>query len=496
VNRQLNRLAVVAIFLLVACVVATTYWQTWASAGLAERQDNAIQRVAQLRIKRGVISGPAGTLLFAANRRERAKGQTLYLRRYPTRGLAAQTVGYSTPGLAQAGIEREENSILTGSTEQLNTFVDKLKGATVEGDSLALTVSARAQRIALDGLAGRCGAVVALDPRTGKVLVIASSPTFDPNRIDEPSYLARLDRPNPNCGGAQPSPLLNRPAAGLFTPGSTFKMVTAAAALDTGAFTPDSQFDDPGYCIEYGQKVRNAGNPEAPETFGHVNLVQGFQHSINSVFCNIGKAIGAGTILEYAKRFGFYSLPPLETPASERKASGLYDRRGRLYDPQRPATQVDPGRLAFGQERLLATPLQMAMVAGAIANQGVVMRPYVIGRVLDPKGKTVDRTKPEEIRRAIKPETATELTAMMVAAVQGGTGTAAQIPGIQVAGKTGTAETGIAGTNTTWFVCFAPADHPKVVVAAVLERQHGFGGTIAAPIAKQVLEALLPRSGT
>jgi peptidoglycan glycosyltransferase len=492
VNRQVNRLAVLAIVLLVACVVATTYWQTWAAAGLAERQDNAIQRVAQLKIQRGLIFAVGGRPLFAANRRERAKGQTLYLRRYPTNGLVAQTVGYSTPGHAQAGLEREENSVLTGSTEQLNTFVDKLRGATIKGDSLALTIDANAQRLALDGLAGRCGAVVALDPRTGKVLVMASSPTFDPNKIDDEGYLARLDRPNPNCPGLQPSPLLNRATQGLFTPGSTFKMVTAAAALDTGKFTPDSRFDDPGYCIEYGQKVRNAGNPEAPETFGHVNLVQGLEHSINSVFCNIGKELGAGTILEYAKRFGFYSVPPLETPLNERAASGLY-RNGVLFDPRHPETEVDPGRLAFGQERLQVTPLQMAMVAAGIANGGVVMRPYVVARVVDEHGKTVDRTKLHMLGRAIKPETASELTSMMVGAVQAGTGTAAQIPGVQVAGKTGTAETGIAGTNTTWFVCFAPAEAPRAVVAVVLERQHGFGGTIAAPIAKQVMEALLRR---
>jgi len=275
-------------------------------------------------------------------------------------------------------------------------------------------------------------------------------------------------------------------------PGSSFKVVTATAALDTGKFTPNSQFYDPGYCIEYGKEVRNAGNPEAPETFGNVTLFQGLQHSINSVFCNVGKAIGAGTILDYMKRFGFYKLPSIELPDSEMIASGLYNH-GRLFWPKHPEFQVDPGRLAFGQERLKVTPLQMAMVAATVANHGVEMKPYLVQRVVSPAGKTVTTAHPHAIATVMKPQTASELNAMMQAVVTGGTGTAAQIPGIPVAGKTGTAETA-AGSNvyTAWFIAFAPADHPKIAVAVVLEHQvGGFGGVVSAPIAKQVMEALL-----
>jgi penicillin-binding protein A len=494
VNRQLNRLAVVSIVLLAALIVATTYWQTWASAGLADKQDNAIQRVAQFEIERGLIFPQGKRPLYAANTAKNVGGVTLYFRRYPTSGLLAQTVGYSTPGSSQAGLERAMNDYLTGSNKDLSTVfgtaLDRLKGVTVKGNSLQLTVDTRAQQLALNALGGRCGAVVALEPATGKVLVIASSPTYDPNRIDQPGYLNSLAGSRNGCG----APLLNRATEGLFTPGSTFKVVTASAALDTGKFTPDSRFNDPGYCVEYGQHVSNAGNPDqqGPEQFGNVSLVQGFEHSINSVFCNVGKALGAGTILDYAKRFGFYQLPPLETPANERAASGLY--KGHTpFDPKHPETEVDPGRLAFGQERLLTTPLQMAMVVAGVANNGVVMQPYVVDRVVAPDGSTVQTTHPSKFSTAIKPQTAAQLTAMMVAAVQSGTGTSAQIPGILVAGKTGTAETGIAHTNTTWFVCFAPANAPRVAVAVVLERQHGFGGSIAAPIAKQVMEALLHR---
>jgi peptidoglycan glycosyltransferase len=266
--------------------------------------------------------------------------------------------------------------------------------------------------------------------------------------------------------------------------------VTASAALDSSRFTPSSRFYDPGYCIEYGQQVRNAGNPEAPETFGSVDLVTGLEHSINSVFCNIGKALGAGKVLGYAKRYGFYEDPPLETPSNERAPSGLY-HNGRLFRPSNPQTQVDPGRLAFGQEALLATPLQMAMVAAGVGNKGLVMEPHVVDRITNPNGGVVTRTKAKKLSQAVSTRTARELTQMMEGAVQSGTGTAAQIPGIPVAGKTGTAETGVDGRYTSWFISFAPADHPRVAVAVVLQDQTGFGGQVAAPIAKTVMQAIL-----
>src|SRR5439155_5184621 len=254
-------------------------------------------------------------------------------------------------------------------------------------------------------------------------------------------------------------------------------------------------FYDPGYCTEYGKTVSNAGNPDqgGREVFGNLNFTSALQHSVNSVFCNIGKQIGAGTILSYAKKFGFYKTPPLETPGKERAPSGLYQGT-HLFDPKDPATQVDPGRLAFGQERMLVTPLQMAMVASTIGNGGVVPKPYVVQKIVAPDGSTVYNAKPKTLGRAIKPETAATLTQMMVTVTEGGTGNAAAIPGIHVAGKTGTAETSIPNVYTAWFIAFAPAENPQVAVAVVLEKQaNGFGGAVAAPIAKQVMEALLAR---
>jgi penicillin-binding protein A len=484
-NRQITRLAVAGVVLIAALIVATTYWQTWAAAGLANRQDNAIQRVAEFTIRRGLIVGRDRSPIYAENVPKKVGGKTFYFRRYPQRGLAAHVVGYSTQVRSRAGLERSMNDFLTGSNANLSTVLDtsldRLRGATIEGNDVIVTLNARGQRAALNALGGRCGAVVALEPSTGRVLVMASSPTYNSNLVER--HFNRIRRIQAGCKPADA--LLNRATQGLYAPGSTFKVVTAAAALESGKYSLRSSFNDPGYCVEYGRRVSNY---DTSSPFGTVNFLQAVQYSINSVFCNVGKNLGAIRILEAARRFGFYSKPPLETPVNERTPSGLY-RRGELFFPKDDFA-ADPGRLAFGQERLLVTPLQMAMVVAAVANDGVVMRPYVVERVVSPSGKTVTRTKPDKLGRAISKRTANDVTEAMKAVVSGGTATSAQLPG-GVAGKTGTAETGRAGVNTTSFLAFAPADNPRVAVAVFLESQTGTGGSTAAPVAKQVMQALL-----
>jgi peptidoglycan glycosyltransferase len=497
VNKQIIRLSIAALILISSLIVATTYWQTWATAGLADRQDNSIQRVAQFKIERGKIFASDGKTILAGIRARKVSGNTLWYRTYPTHGLAAHVVGYSTIARSRTGIERSENDYLTASNGNLNTAfdntVDKLKGVTVKGNNVVLTINVKAQKVAESLLRGQCGAAVAIDPRTGAILAMASSPGFNPSLIEH-NYARAQRAPGYKCGGGTPSPLLNRATQGLYPPGSTFKVVTAAAALDTGAFRPDSSFVDPGYCEEYGKRISNAGNPDqgGAERFGRLSLSTALEHSVNSVFCNIGKQMGAKVILDYAKRFGFYSDPPLETPSSERFTSGLYNNH-KLWYPKDPGSQVDPGRLAFGQERMLVSPLQMAMVAATIANQGVLMRPHLVDRITSPSGQTVTRTQPEKVDRAVKPETAAALTKMMVAVTTSGTAASAfQGFPYKVAGKTGTAETGIDNVYIPWFIAFAPAENPRVAVAVVIENKYrGFGGAVAAPIARQIMQAIL-----
>jgi penicillin-binding protein A len=497
VNRQIVRLTYVALGLVAVLVGMTSYWQAWAAPGLAARQDNAVKRVAEFSVDRGLIFSFAPRKRLARNREREVDEKTLYFRRYPQGGRFAHAVGYSTAVRERAGLERSMNDYLTASNANLNTVLDttldKIRGGTIEGNDLVLTLRPGAQKIAYEALAGRCASVVALEPKTGRVLVMANSPSFDPNLMEKPGGYAKILRIQGAC--PSPSPLVNRATFGHYIPGSIFKVVTASAALDTGKYTAESSFVDPGYCVEYGRRVTNYSDQSGPAVYGRVNLIQALVNSINSVFCNIGKEMGPAPIVDYMKRYGFYSVPPLETPVNERRASGLF-KDGKLFEPEN-AGQADPGRLAFGQERLQVTPLQMAMVAGGVANGGVVMEPFVVQRIRAPDGTVIRRTRPNELGRAVSPETAATLTQMMASAVASGTGTAAQIPGVAVAGKTGTAETGVSGRNTVWFISFAPADDPKVAVAVVVEATSGTGGEHAAPIAKTVLQALLPsRSNT
>ena len=489
-NPQLARVARVAMGLIVVLIAATTYWQTLARPGLAARQDNEIQRVAEFEVKRGLILGPSRVL--ARNVPEKRGGKTYYLRRYPQGALTAAVVGYSTISRSRAGLEKSMNGDLTGTDRALSDLVDQqldeLSGKPIVGDTVVTTLDLRAQRVALDALGSNCGAVAALDPRTGKLLVMASSPTYNPNLVE--NHFEKIDKVTANCRPA--APLINRATQGLYAPGSTFKVVTTSAALESNRFTPDSTFYDPGYCTVYGKRVNNF---DTSSPFGNVTLAQGLQHSVNSVFCKIGKALGAKRILDQAKKFGFYERPPLETPDGERYPSGLY-RNHELWYPARDQ-DVDAGRMAFGQERMLVTPLQMAMVAAGIGNAGIVMRPWVVEKIVSPQGKTVSRTRPERLDRAVGPVHAKQIEDMMVSVVQAGTGTAAQISGFRIGGKTGTAETGRPGVNTTWFIAFAGREgqRPEVAIAVALENQTSTGGETAAPIAREVMEAILRPPG-
>jgi peptidoglycan glycosyltransferase len=488
-NRRIARLTYVALGLVTVLVVMTTYWQAWASADLAAKQDNAIRRVAEFAIDRGLIFSFEPRKRLARNVEREVDGKTLFFRRYPYGPLTAHVVGYSTAGRSRTGLERSLNDYLTASNASLTTVVDRaldeLRGKPIEGNNVITTLDLGAQAVAAEQLGRACGAVVALDPRTGRVKVMASSPSFDPNLVED--RFGEISQITADC--AQPAPLLNRASAGLYVPGSTFKVITASAALESRKFTPESTFVDPGYCTVYGKRVNNF---DTSRPFGTISLRDALVYSVNSVFCNIGKALGAKRILDTAKRFGFYERPPLETPEDERLPSGLY-ANGRLYYPKEDAS-VDAGRMAFGQERMLVTALQNAMVAGAIGVGGRLMEPHVVDRIVAPGGRVVEEQRPRLIRRAVSKETADAVAEMMRLAVERGTGTAAQIPGYSIGGKTGTGETGVPGSNTTWFIAFAgesEEEPPELAIAVVLQNQSGTGGSTAAPIARAVMQAIL-----
>jgi len=465
------RLYVLVVALFGVLIFATSWWTVFGAEPLRDNPSNRRALLEQARVKRGLIKAADGTVLARSVKRS----DGTYTRRYPEGKLLAHVLGYSFLRYGQAGLESSRNAALTGERDELTSIFDQLSGRREVGDDVITTLDPDAQRTAVDALDGQKGSVVALDPQSGAVKVMASYPQFDPNDI--PDTLSRLNR-DPD------SPLLNRATQGRYAPGSTFKVVTAAAALDTGRFTPDSVVDGSSPKEISGVPLFNSGGA----SFGPITLTSALTQSVNTVWAQVGESLGKRTMAEYMQRFGFYRRPPLDYPAGQRFASGEFDRRGELLPPT--SDQIDVGRMAIGQDKLQVTPLQMAMVAAAVANDGVLSRPHFTDRVVDPDGRMREDVGRSTVSRVMKKETASQLREMMSNVVREGTGTAAALSGIQVAGKTGTAERGD-GTNQVWFIGLAPVEDPQIAVAVTVERTDGQGGTVAAPIAKQVLEKLL-----
>ncbi|MDX6553758.1 MAG: penicillin-binding protein [Gaiellales bacterium] len=464
-------------------VTMTAYWQIWAAGDLAARRDNARLVYRELQIRRGLIYAADGKTVIARNVKQRRNGLDIYLRRYPFGSLFGHPVGYNTIGQGRTELELSENDYLTASNADLSTVIgrigDTLQGQTVTGNNLITSLSVPAQRAAMNGLTGHRGAVVAIEPSTGRILAMASSHGYNPNTVAQ--NFARLGRPS------RGSPLLNRGTQGLYAPGSTFKVVTATAALESGKFTPTTLIDGKGQCITVQTvPLCNAGG----ESAGVVSLSEALTFSYNTVFAQVGQQVGQQRLYSTMEKFGFFTLPPLDYPSDEMAPSGLYSS-GRLLRRNAP---IDVGRVAIGQERLLSTPMQMATVAATIANSGVRMRPSLVDRAVSPTGQAVFTTHPEQVTRVMSPTSANSLRDMMRRVVEEGTGTAANVLGLNVAGKTGTAETGASGLNTAWFIAFAPAENPKIAIAAVIEQTPEFGGTVSAPIAAKVIEAYLGAS--
>ena len=470
-NTRIRQLFVLVVGLFALLVGFTSYWSVFDAEGLKANPDNRRILLEEQRIRRGLIFAADGTVL-ARNRVTGKGSQRFFERVYPLGDLFAHVVGYNFADHGRSGLERSHNGELTGDTNEFETILDELRGKDREGDDIVTTLDPEAQRAALAALAGRAGAVVAIEPQTGRVRAMASVPGYDPNRI--PNEFAQLNR-------APGSPLFDRATQSGYPPGSAFKVVTAAAALDSGRFTPQSVLDGSSPKKIGGVPLQNFGG----ESFGQITLTTALTHSVNTVWGQVGERLGKGTMFDYMRRFGFNRKPPIDLPRSELRSSGVFSGRKLLDD----SDAIDIGRVAIGQERLLVTPLQMAMVVSAIANGGTLIRPHLVEQVRDRDGRIVSRAHPKEESKVISPESASALAGMMSQVVREGTGTAAALSGIDVAGKTGTAEVG--GTNQAWFIAFAPVDQPRVAVAATVERTPGQGGTVAAPIAKRVMEALI-----
>ncbi len=480
-NRQIVQLFGLIAVLFAVLIGFTSYWAVFDAQALKGKEANKRPLLEQQQIRRGRILADDGTVLARSLPKGRGSSRR-YVRRYPEGALYGHPIGYSFVRQGDSEFEKYHNDELIGDESEFGSILDQLRGREQEGDDVVTSIDPEAQRVALGDLeAAGYGAVVAIEPSSGRVRALASNPPYDPNRV--PEHLSSLNRD-------ASSPLLDRATQGQYPPGSTFKVVTAAAGLDSGTITPESTIDAPGELEVQGQPLQN----DFTQSFGPIALDQALTYSVNTWFAQLGQMLGEDTLFEYMDAFGFNSTPAIDLPADQVYKSGVFSE-GELLGPNDP---VDLARVALGQERLAVTPLQMAEVAAAVANGGSLMKPQIWSRVVNPDGRVVKRLEPSQYSRPIDEQTAAELTTAMEGVVSTGTGTNAAIPGVPVAGKTGTAETpfnetcgGGSEENQAWFIGFAPADEPKIAIAATVECTTQFGNDVAAPIFRDVAETIL-----
>jgi peptidoglycan glycosyltransferase len=484
VNRQIIKLFGFIIVLFAVLVGFTSWWSVFDAKALKEKTVNQRPLLEQQQIPRGRILAADGTVIAKSFSKGHGTDKR-YIRHYPLGALFGHPIGYSFVQYGQSEFEKSHNSELTGEESEFGSILDELTGQKQEGEQIVTNLDRKAQEVAQQDLeSAGYGAVVAIEPSTGAVKVAASTPSYNPNPI--PTKLEKLNQEN------VARPLYNRATQGQYPPGSTFKVVTAAAGLESGVITPETTINAPGSIIDEGHELANDFNQD----WGDISLDTALTNSVNTWFGQLGQKVGQDKLFSMMEKFGFSAKPPIDLPEDELSESGVYD-----YETERMLGRNDPvdvARVAIGQERLLATPLQIAMVAAAVANHGKLMKPQIWNRVVNVDGSVTKRMSPSVYSEPISAKTAEELTTAMEGVVDEGTGTNAAISGVPVAGKTGTAETpgneacgGGAEENQAWFMGFVPADHPKIAIAASVECTEQFGNDVAAPIFRSVAEAIL-----
>jgi peptidoglycan glycosyltransferase len=483
VNRQIVKLFGFIVVLFAILVGFTSYWSVFDAKNLKAQEANKRPLLEQQQIRRGRILAADGTVIAKSVAKGHGDGLR-YIRKYPEGALFGHPIGYSFVQYGQSEFEQSHNEELIGEESEFGSILDQLTGQKQEGDDIVTNLDLGAQRVALEDLeAAGFGAVVAIEPSTGEVKVLASNAPYNPNEV--PENLDKLFKEK------IATPLYNRGTQGRYPPGSTFKVVTAAAGLESGAITPETTINAPGSIDDEGHELANDFNQD----WGSISLDTALTNSVNTWFGQLGQKVGQDNLFTTMEKFGFGSIPPIDLPEDELSESGVVGENGEILRRQDP---VDLARVAIGQERLLATPLQIAMVAAAVANGGKLMKPQIWNRVVDSDGRIVKKLDPSTYSEPVSAKTAEELTTAMEGVVSEGTGTNAAISGVPVAGKTGTAETpgneacgGGEEENQAWFMGFAPANDPKIAIAASVECTEEFGNDVAAPIFRDVAEAIL-----
>jgi peptidoglycan glycosyltransferase len=496
-NRPIRNLALGCMVLFLALLVNVTYLQYWQSdnlTSLSAHPDNRRVLDDAYSRKRGAIVVKGKQVAESVKSDDRYE----YQRVYPQGRQYAQITGFFSRDWGVGGIEATQNSILSGEDSKLfvNRVIDLVGNDDPQGGSVTLTINPKAQKAAYDGLRALGdnvqGAVVALEPSTGKVLAMVSSPSYDPNRLAGHDF-AEVNKAHAALLGNDLSPLNNRAIETVLPPGSTFKLVTAAAALESGKYQPDSMVPG-GSSLDLPQTSKDLVNENGGSCGGDkITLTRALQVSCNVAFGSVGLKLGAEALTSQAEKFGWGQtyFHDLDDSLTRQAVSRMTAQTGDVIDA--PQTALS----AIGQSNVAATPLQMAMVGAGIANGGTVMKPYLVDEVRSHDLEVVGKTDPEALSpNAVSAATARKLTDMMVAVVDNGTAVNAQIPGVKVAGKTGTAQSAADRPPYAWFVSFAPADNPTVAVAVLVQdagvdRDAISGNGLAAPIAKAVMEAVL-----
>lgn len=482
-NRELKRVSALIVVMFVALFTASSIIQVFQADALNADSRNARARADEYKIQRGQILTSDGKAIVVS--KKESKDEYQFQRTYLDPELYAAVTGYYPVDGEATGIEGALDSRLagTGSNQVFDRLQNIVTGQDPKGDSVELTIDPKVQKAAYDALGSQRGAVVALDPKTGAVLALVSKPSFDPNLIAAhgSSSLKAYDK----LINENPSPLVNRAIAGnLNPPGSTFKLVVSSAALESGRYTESSQFPSPTSLTLPGTSlVIQNSDGEVCGTGPKASLKLALSLSCNIPFAELGDQLGEQAIANQAAKFGFgkaLSIPLKVTPS-------VYPRN---------LDKAQLAQTAFGQYEDRVTPMQMAMVSAAIGNDGVLMKPDLVKRVLSPTLDTVEQMTPQQLSQPVSSGTANAVTDMMVSSVSTGAATNGRIDGVEVAGKTGTAQNGANDPYTLWFTGFAPAKDPKVAVAVVVENggglgQSGYGNLVAAPIAKKVMEAVL-----
>ena len=477
-GRRTSRVAWLVTALFAALIVNLTWVQVIHAQALNDSAFNTRNATAQAYADRGSIVTADGVVLAES----RPFGKR-FVRTYPQGDLAAHTVGYFTTRFGRAGIEASMNETLLGKRQvaTVQDLIESAAGIPVKGADVVLTIDSTVQNAAEKALAGHRGAIVALDPRTGAVLAMASAPSYDPGTVSR-QWASLASDPTA-------APLVNRATVALYPPGSTFKVVNLTGALDDEAATPSKVYPAPATLLIGGGKVTNFGGVG----YGSATLTEATAKSINTVFAQVAVDQGAQTLVDQANAFGFDRKPPFQLPV-----------RASRMDAPASMTTWETAWAGCGQpvsststpaRGPLATPLQMALVAAGIGNSGTVMEPYIVNSVTTATGKVLLSTVPRSWLRATNGKTAATVSGLMVNAVENGSGRLARIPGVAVAGKTGTAEVSKNLRTHAWFIGFAPALAPNVAIAVILENA-GVGGEEAAPAARPVIEAALAAAGT